>query len=250
MQGEACTQAVDHAIKTGYTHIDTAELYENEEAIGKVVKDAHRKALFLTSKVWRSHLDKDGVIDVCNASLKRLNAPYLDLYLIHWPDRNADYARVLDGFKALLDQKKIRSVGVSNFTIEHLKHILPLAKERGIPIVNNQVEYHPGLNQQALLDFCNKNNIVVTAYSPLGRAKWLNNSVLKKIGKSHQKSPAQVALRWALQKNMVVIPKASQPNHIDQNLDVFDFSLSPEELKRIDELGSDHRLIDPPFAKF
>jgi len=251
--GEPAMLGIDYfrkAIELGMTHIDTAELYGNEAEIGKAISGHDRGRLFITSKVQPGNLSYENVIMAAEGTLQRLGTGYLDLYLIHWPNRKADMKSAVQGFKKLMDDGKIRAFGVSNFTINHLKDTIETAKQAGLRISNNQVEYHPGLNQQELLDFCKKHDIAVTGYSPLKRGKLAGDGRLKDIADKYGKSPAQVSLRWMIDKGMIVIPKSSSEAHLKENLDVLDFQLGEDEIKAIDSLGDSDRMIMPGWADF
>lgn len=251
LQAEECKKVVLQALAAGYTHIDTAQMYANEDQVGAAISQigTPRKDLFITSKVWRSNLAKDDVRKACVSSLQKLGIDYLDLYLIHWPNKDIPIRQTLEGFKGLVDDGLVKSVGVSNFTIAHLKEALPIADELGLPLVVNQVEFHPSLYQRDLLDFCSQHDIVLTAYSPLGRGEDVDNAIVRDIAKQHDCSPAQVVLRWSLQKGCVVIPKASSKQHLEENLDL-DFLLSDEQMSLIDGLDKGNRVVDPDFAEF
>lgn len=247
LQGRECVDTVKTAFQLGYRHFDTAVSYGNEEEIGEALKGTDREGVFLTSKVRPLELAYEDVIASCKQSLERLKTNYLDLLLIHWPNEEIPVNDTFLAFKKLIDQKKIRSFGVSNYTIERLNTELPLAGEIGLDISVNQVEYHPGLNQEDLLDYCLDKDIALVAYSPLGRGDILAESVLGKIGQKYSKTKAQVSLRWLTQKGMAAIPKSSSRQHLQENLDIFDFSLTNEEIEAIDDLGNDQRLINPEF---
>lgn len=247
LTGRECIKAVKGALKLGYTHIDTATIYGNEGEIGLALKEAgvKRSGIFLTSKVWVDSLYYDGVLDACRKSLKALRTDYLDLYLIHWPSREFPMEETLDAMKRLAREGKARSIGVSNFTIPLLKEAL---KASGVPISVNQVEYHPYLNQGGLLEFCRDNRIVITAYCPLARKAILGDKTLSAIAGRKGKTTAQVSLRWLLQKGMAAIPKASSPEHLRENLDVFGWRLSPQEMRGIDNIGREKRMVNPYFG--
>lgn len=248
--GPTCTEVVKKALDMGYTHVDTAEIYGNEAEVGEGIKDAERSKLFITSKLWMTHYAKDDVLTACNDSLERLGTDYLDLYLMHWPRSDLNMKETLDGLKELYDQGKVKAVGVSNFTINHLKEILPYAQEIGLPITMNQVEFHPLLYQKELLEFCKEHDITVTAYSPLARGEVLENETLKRIAEKHDVSAAQIALAWLMHHGMVVIPKATSEKHLQSNLDSVEIALSSEEMDAIDGIDEQKRLIDPDFAEF
>jgi diketogulonate reductase-like aldo/keto reductase len=234
--------AVTTAIKNGYTLIDTASIYGNEEAVGKGIKASGvpRENLFITTKLWREFLSYEETKVELEKSLKRLAVDYIDLYLIHWPanaknydnwqQANADSWRAMEDLQA---EGKIKSIGVSNFFQEHLEALMKTAKVT--PAVN-QIEFHPGYWQQELTEYCQEKNIVVEAWSPLGKGVVFNNEVLTTIAKKHNKSVAQVCLRWVIQHDVIAIPKSTTPKRITENLEIFDFELTKEEMKLIDEL--------------
>lgn len=248
LKGKECTQAVKNALEIGYTHIDTAEIYENQKAIAPAIENINRDKLFITSKVWRERLKAGDVQQSIEETLGDLGVEYVDLLLVHWPNKDVPIRETLTALKQVQEKGLARAIGVSNFTIKHLKEALAAAQEVGVTINVNQVEYHPGLNQQELLDYCKNNDIVITAYSPLARGKLSRK--LKEIGKKYDKSDAQVALRWIIQKGIVAIPKASSIEHQEENMNIWDFSLADEEMEQIDALGDNDRLISPRFAEF
>jgi len=250
LNGEKCIFAVKKAIELGYVHIDTAERYGNQPEISEAIKDFDRSKLFLTSKVWHSNLRYDDVLEACEKTLKELNIDYIDLYLIHWPNSSIPLEGTFKAFKELITDGKVKSVGVSNFTTNHLKDALKIAEAAEVPITVNQVEFHPGLYQKDLLEFCRKNNIVVTAYSPLGSGALLQDKVIEEIANRYGKSLAQICLKWLLEKNLVVIPKASSEHHLKDNMEIFDWNLSKEDIEKIDLLGKSDRFVDPNFSEF
>lgn len=251
LTGQECIDSVKKALEIGYRHIDTAEIYRNEEEVGQAIKDSNipREEIFITTKVWQDQLNYDRVLKACEISLKKLQTDYIDLYLIHWPDKYLNMQEILKAFKLLYDKGKIKSFGVSNFTINHIKDTLKITNELNLPVTINQVEFHPLFYQKELLEFCNENNIKITAYSPLARGKVMEDPSLKNIAENHNKNPAQVGLKWMIQKNIIVIPKAAKENHIKDNFKL-DFNLSEEEMKIIDSIKTHERLINPGFAEF
>lgn len=250
MQGEDCINAVRDALALGYRHIDTAKVYGNESEIGKVISDFPREQLFITSKAWPQELTGKQLLEECNESLARLGTTYLDLYLIHWPNKSLDYKDIFTAFKQLYEEKKVRAVGISNFTTNHIKELLPLFTELDLPIVTNQIEYHPFLNQNKLLAYCEEHDMKVTAYSPLARGEVFESEKLRAIAQKYSKTVGQITLRWLIQKGMIVIPKASSHKHMKENMEVFDFILDEEDFTQIEELNKDERLVNPAFSEF
>jgi diketogulonate reductase-like aldo/keto reductase len=235
-------ESVRSAISNGYSLIDTAAIYGNEEAVGKGIKASgvSREDLYLTTKLWRESLGYESAKKEFEKSLKRLDVDYIDLYLIHWPANaknydnwqkaNADSWRAMEELQA---EGKIKSIGVSNFFQEHLEALFKTATM--IPSVN-QIEFHPGYWQQELVAYCKKQNIAVESWSPLARGKILGNEVLEAIAKKHNKSVSQVCLRWIIQHDVIVIPKSTSTKRIEENINLFDFELSKEEMQLIDTL--------------
>ncbi len=238
----AVENAVRWAVEIGYRHIDTAAIYGNEDAIGRVLPQlpVKREDLFITTKLWNDvqrEGNDDAVLRAFDQSLKKLGTDYVDLYLIHWPVKG-QYRRCWKVLEKLYEQKRTRAIGVSNFLIHHLKDLLSDASV--VPQVN-QVEFHPLLRQQELLDFCREHKIQHEAWSPLMQGHAGEVELLCKLGEKHGKSPQQVALRWALQKGSVVIPKSVNRERIAANAAIFDFELSGEEMASLDALDQDKR---------
>ena len=232
--GEATYKAVLDSINAGYRHIDTARAYDNEADVGRAVQDAdiNRKDLFITTKLWNRHQGYDEAIEACEKSLARLGCDYIDLYLIHWPLKD----KRNESWRALIElQKKglCRSIGVSNFTIDHLKE---LEDKFGVIPAANQVEFHPYHYQKDLLEYCNSKNIIIEAYSPLVHAKRMDEERLVAISEEIGKTPAQILIRWAMQRGMVVLPKSVNESRIIENFAVFDFEISDSLMKRLDDL--------------
>lgn len=234
--GQQCAQSVETALELGYRFIDTAQAYDNEEEVGKGLDTAEvdRDDVFLTTKVWRGHLQHEEVLRTVQESLNRLQVDYLDLLLIHGPHPRVSIEEPLEAMAELHQDGLVEHLGVSNFTRSQLKTAIE-ATDR--PIVTNQVMYHPYKDQSELKSFCDENGIALTAYSPLARAGVLDDEVLGGIGNRYDKSAAQVALRWLVQQDPVVaIPKATSREHIKTNLAVFDFELTEAEMSRIEAL--------------
>ncbi len=237
--GQVTQRAVEYALKIGYRHIDTARIYNNETDVGTALRKSgiKREDVFITTKLWNSDHGYETAIKACDDSLKRLGLKYLDLYLIHWPVpeiRNESW----DALSKLLKDGKCRSIGVSNYTIQHLTELLEDADV--VPMVN-QVEFSPFLYQKQLLDYCEKNKIQVEAYSPLTQGAKLNHPTVQQIAKKHGKTPAQVLIRWSLQHNLVAIPKSVREERIRENSQVFDYNLTSEDLRVLDSLDENFR---------
>lgn len=240
--GEAVATAVEAAIKAGYRHIDTAAVYENEKGVGTGIRNAGipREEIFVTSKLWNSERGYDKTMRAFEQSLDDLGLDHLDLYLIHWPAiaRQFDNWEQInkDTWRAFIDLYKagrIRAIGVSNFQPKHLNALMDMEI---IPSIN-QIEYHPGVMQQETVDFCNKNGILIEAWSPLGTGKMLNNQTLLGIAAKYNKSVAQLCIRWCLQHNTLPLPKSITPSRIVENANVFDFSIDDADMQTIDAMG-------------
>ncbi|WP_125583428.1 aldo/keto reductase [Levilactobacillus cerevisiae] len=235
---------IDAAWNAGYRMFDTAMMYRNEDILGPALQQVGipREGVFLTSKVAEVVQGYDRTMKAVEGSLKRLQTNYLDLLLVHWPVREYFF----DTWKAMEQLKAdglVKSIGVSNYTIAHLELLATQAKE--MPVVN-QVEYHPYLNQQALNDYDKEKNIVTEAWSPLGRRAVLDDPMIAKMAKHHQKSVAQIILRWELQHDLITIPKSTHPERITENAEIFDFDLSIDEMTMIDILNKNERTGNEP----
>jgi 2,5-diketo-D-gluconate reductase B len=244
--GEVCTRAVKNALEIGYRHIDTAHLYENHTAIAKAIADFPRDQLFLTSKLALGQLDKLSVAEACHLALTELGVDYLDLYLVHWPDRKRPMGTILQEMAELVQQGKVRHIGGSNFTIHHLQDALDLK----IPLVANQVEFHPYLYQKELLKLCNEKKIQLISYRSFGKGALLKDPLFREIGQKHGKTSAQVVLRWTVQKGIPVIPRSSSETHLRENFDLFDFTLTGDEMQQIDQCDRGQRFCAPDVADF
>ncbi len=246
--GQTCTEAVEAALKMGYRHIDTADAYGNHKEVGKGIKKSGvpREKIFLTSKVWYDKLHHDEVISSAERFLKELQTDYLDLLLIHWPNPAVPIKETLSAMQELQKQKKVRTIGVSNFTIPFLKEALATK----IPLMNLQVEFHPSFYQKELKKFCDKNELVLTAYSPIGHGHDLKIPLIQDLAKKYEKTPSQIILSWLIQKNIVVIPRSSSPERIKENLDATVFTLKAEDSAKIDALKEQQRQINPSWAVF
>jgi len=250
LRGQECTEAVQQALEIGYRHIDTSIDYENQEAIKKAMKGFNRKQLFITSKFELEMLNlkkiASSVEKTCDLALKQLGTDYVDLYLIHWPDKDLPMTEVFQAMELLVKKGKIKKAGVSNFTIHHLENLL----NDGCKPAANQVEFHPYLYQKELWDYCKTEKIQLIAYRPFGKGAILKDPVLKKIGAEHGKNTAQVLLRWFIQKEIPTIPKASSEKHLRENFAIFDFELSEKEIHAIDKLHQNKRFCNSEDAEF
>ena len=235
-----------HALELGYRHVDTAQMYQNEEGVGRGIRESRvaREEVFLTTKVWYDELTPDQVRQNIEERLRLLDTEYVDLLLIHWPNERVDLAQTLETFFELQEEGKIRHAGVANFPPDLMAESL----EYG-PLLTDQVEFHPYLDQPTLTDMAVEEDFMVTAYSPLAHGRAVNDEVLGNIGAEHGKSAAQVALRWLIQQEKVAaIPRSSDPDHREENVQVGDFELSDEEMERVRGLDRNGRIIDPSFA--
>ncbi len=240
--GTEGSEAVKNALKCGYRLIDTAEMYGNEAEIGRAIQSSgvSREDIFITTKLWRDHLGAKHVRPHFLNSIKKLGLDYLDLYLIHWPCTESKSpkwqqinAETWLEFEKLQQEGLVRSIGVSNFLPHHLE---PLLQNCSVKPAVNQIEFHPGYLQQEIYEKCRQEDILVQAWSPLARGKILNNEVLIAIAENYHKTVSQVALRWITEKGCVPIPKSNNLSRMAENLDVFDFKLSPSEMLAIDQM--------------
>ncbi|WNQ14069.1 aldo/keto reductase [Paenibacillus aurantius] len=244
--GDEVIQAVRHAIEAGYRAVDTAAGYQNEEGVGTAIKECSvpRDQLFLTTKLANSDHGYESTLRAFDESRRKLGVEYLDLYLIHWPGKDK-YKDSWRAFDKLYREGYIRAIGVSNFKIHHLESLREVSDT--VPAVN-QVEFHPLLRQQELLDYCQDKGIQLEAWSPLMQGK-LYLPLLKELAAKHGKTPAQVVLRWDLQHGVVVIPKSVHKERIVENSGIFDFALSDEDMTALDGLNQNHRFGSDPDDK-
>ena len=239
---EEAEAAVGQALEAGYRLIDTAKIYGNELGVGKALATCHvpRADLFITTKVWNADQGYENTLQAFDESLERLGLDYVDLYLIHWP--TPEFDTYVDTYKALekfYKEGRAKAIGVCNFDIEHLQRIMDECEV--MPTVN-QVECHPYLQQTELKNFCNEHGILLEAYSPLmNGTQVLEDPVIQEIANQYGKTPAQVILRWHLQSDVAVIPKTVTPSRMTENLNVFDFELSSDDLEKIAKLDRNER---------
>jgi len=245
LHGSDCEQVMTDAIDLGYRSIDTAESYGNESDIGKVINRYAREDLFITSKVSSEHLAPANILAACQASLKRLQTDYLDLYLIHWPNDTIDLKETMIAMNELIQQGWVHSIGVSNFNTHHLDDAMAASDK---PVCVNQIEYHAHRHRERLPAFCADHHIVITAYSPLARGEVLSDPVLQDIAHIHGRSAAQVSIKWLLQQGCVVIPKAARSEHLRENADLDGWALSDQEMERINAITVETRVWDKAYT--
>ena len=233
LKGPACREAVATAIELGYRHIDTAQMYANEREVGQGIaaSGVNEADLFVVTKIWKGDTTRQRVREKTLLSRDLLGIKQINLLLIHWPDPQTPLRETLEAMAELQNEGVVRYLGVSNFDASLLA-----AAQSITPILCNQVEMHPYQQQKELVAAAEKRSIAITAYSPLARGKVADDALLTQIGKDHGKTPSQVALRWLVQHDHVMaIPKASSRAHLQENIDVFDFTLSPEEMRRVEK---------------
>lgn len=241
LKGEECARAVASALEMGYRHIDTAWIYSNLGEVGEGLRASAvpRGEVFLTDKIWVDHLEPSRLLKQAEDQRKTLRTDYVDLLLIHWPTTAVPLKKTLEALFRLRQDGAARHIGVSNFNSTLLREALAAG-----PIFCNQVEYHPLLSQRTLLEICRKEDLLLTAYSPLARGEVTGEPVLQDIARKHGRNPAQVALRWLLQQEQVAaIPKASSPAHLKENLEALRFELDEEDMRRIKALPKDRRQV-------
>jgi methylglyoxal/glyoxal reductase len=250
-RGRATENAVSWALDAGYRHIDTAAMYGNETEVGAALKRAiaggsvRREEVFVTTKLWNSDHGYDEALRAFDASQRRLGLDQVDLFLLHWPVPK----RRLQSWRALervLGEGRCRAIGVSNFMVDHLEELLSHAK---VPPSVNQIELHPWCQQRDVVAFCSAHDIAVVAYSPLTKGAKLGDPSLATIAREVRRTPAQILLRWSLQKGFVTIPKSAKKERIIENAAIFDFSLGAEPMARLDRLNQDHHVTWDPRSE-
>ncbi len=249
LRDQDCVKGVLKALETGYRHIDTAQIYENEAEVGTGIKQSgiQRQDIFLTTKVWMDRVGNGALQKSVEESLNKLQTDYVDLLLIHWPEPSVPFAEQMQALMEVQKAGKTKLIGVSNFTTAQLKEV---TETLNAPVVTDQIEYHPFLTQKKVLEYLRSKNMFLTAYSPLARGKINDSPVLKEIGLKYGKNQGQITLRWLLQQgDVVAIPKAASEQNIKNNFDIFDFELSSDEMQKISALGRDAgRMVNPAWA--
>lgn len=248
--GKNTERAVSWALEAGYRLIDTAADYGNEEDVGRAIKKSGvpREQIFITTKLWNEDIRRGRAKEAFFSSFKRLGTDYVDMYLIHWPAQG--FEKAWQDMTEIYHEGWVRAIGVSNFEEHHARELMSVSDV--VPMVN-QIESHPYFNNQRLIDFCQKTGIPVTAYSPLGGSsiQLLNDPLLAELAETYEKTPAQIVLRWHIQRGVSAIPKSVTKKRIFENIDIFDFTLSDEDMKRISGLDKGLRVdADPDHFDF
>src|ERR1700720_3921975 len=248
LRGRTCARLVEQALRLGYRHIDTAQVYENEREVGEGLRASgvRRDDVFVTTKVWTTHFAPNDLERSTKESLAKLRLSEVDLLLLHWPNPQVPLAETLGALARVKKLGMVRHIGVSNFTVALIEEAVAACPE---PLVCDQVEYHPYLDQTKVREACVRNGMALVAYSPVAKGKVKNDATLLRIGRAHGKSPAQICLRWLVQQNVSAIPRTSRIERLSENIDIFDFDLSEDEMREISQLASAKgRLTDFGFA--
>jgi 2,5-diketo-D-gluconate reductase B len=248
LRGRTCARIVEQAIKLGYRHIDTAQVYENEREVGEGLRASgvRRDGMFLTTKVWTTHFAPHDLERSVKESLVRLRLSEVDLLLLHWPNPQVPLAETLGALAHARQLGLARHVGVSNFTVALIEEAVAASPA---PLACNQVEYHPYLDQTKVREACARHGLAMVAYSPVAKGRIKSDATLARIGRAHGKTPAQVCLRWLVQQGVAAIPRTSRIERLSENIDLFDFALSVEEMHEVFQMGgADGRMTDFAFA--
>lgn len=250
LRGEQCTRLVETAVRNGYTHIDTAQMYQNEREVGAGIRASgvDRDSLFVTTKIWPENYATDDFARAADERLELLNCGTLDLLLLHWPPRAVSMAEAVAGLNKAKRAGLARHIGISNFNVAQVEEAVALSDE---PLVCNQIEYHPLINQDKVRAACAGHGLAITAYCPIARNKVADEPVMIEIAQKHNASPAQIALAWlAGHGDVISIPRSSRPERLADNLQALDISLSGDEMARISALNSRNlRLVDPDSVR-
>jgi 2,5-diketo-D-gluconate reductase B len=248
LRGRTCARIVEQALKLGYRHIDTAQIYENEREVGDGLRASgvRRDDVFVTTKVWTSNFTPHVLERSAKESLVKLRMAEVDLLLLHWPNPHIPLSETLGALARARQMGLARHIGVSNFTVALIEEAVAACP---VPLVCDQVEYHPYLDQAKVLQACSDNGMALVAYSPIAKGRIKNDKVLAGIGETHHKTAAQVCLRWLLQQNVAAIPRTSKIERLSENIELFDFELSDDEMRQISAMSSPKgRLTDFGFA--
>jgi 2,5-diketo-D-gluconate reductase B len=248
LRGSTCARIVEAALRLGYRHVDTARMYGNEREVGEGLRAAGvpREEVFVATKVWPTDFAPRDLERSAKESLKELRLAEVDLLLLHWPNPLVPLADTLGALCKVKRMGLTRHIGVSNFTVALIEEAIRLATE---PLVTNQIEYHPYLDQSKVIAACRRHGMAVTAYSPIARGRTVGDRLLERIGRAHGKTAAQVSLRWLVQQGIVVIPRTSNPQHLVENLAIFEFELTPAEMTEVAALAHPRgRLVDASWV--
>jgi diketogulonate reductase-like aldo/keto reductase len=248
LRGRICARLVEQAIRLGYRHIDTAQVYENEREVGEGLRASRvrRDDVFVTTKIWTTHFAPNDLERSTKESLTKLRLSEVDLLLLHWPNPQVPLSETLGALARVKKLGMARHIGVSNFTVALIDEAVAACPE---PLACDQVEYHPYLDQTKVKDACGRHGMAVVAYSPVAKGRIRGDETLAGIGQAHGKTAAQVCLRWLVQQEVAAIPRTSKIERLSENIEIFDFVLSEDEMRRISEMGSAKgRLTDYAFA--
>lgn len=248
LRGAACARIVEQALRLGYRHIDTAAMYENEREVGEGLRASRvpRNEVFVTTKIWWTNFDAAALRRAAQDSLRKLGLGYVDLLLLHWPNASVALGETLGALNEVKRGGLVRHIGVANFTVDLLEQAVRLS---AAPLAVNQIEMHPYLDQTKVVEACRRHGVAVTAYSPIAKGDAVKDRTLIAIGAAHKKTPAQVSLRYLVQQGIVVIPRTGKIERLSENAEIFDFALSPEEMKAIRPLSrAGSRKVSPSWA--
>jgi len=248
LSGRTCARVVEQALRLGYRHVDTAQVYENEREVGEGLRASgvRRDDVFVTTKVWTTHFAPNDLERSARESLARLRLAEVDLLLLHWPNPHVPLSETLGALAHVKQLGMARHIGVSNFTVALIEEAVAACPE---PLICDQVEYHPYLDQNKVLEACARQGLALVAYSPVAKGRIKSDRTLSRIGQTHGKTAAQVCLRWLVQQNVAAIPRTSRIERLSENIDIFDFALSADEMHQIFEMRSARgRLTDFGFA--
>lgn len=248
LRGRTCARIVEQALRLGYRHLDTAQVYENEREVGDGLRASgvRRDDVFVTTKIWTNHFAPHDLERSAKESLVKLRMSEVDLLLLHWPNPHVPLQETLGALARAKQMGLTRHIGVSNFTVALIEEAVRDCPE---PLVCDQVEYHPYLDQAKVRDACAQNGMALVAYSPVAKGRIKNDPVLTRIGRDHRRSPAQICLRWLVQQGVSAIPRTSRIERLSENIGIFDFQLSDEEMDQIFALASPKgRMTDFGFA--
>src|ERR1700748_1776834 len=237
LRGRSCARLVEQALRLGYRHIDTAQVYENEREVGEGLRASgvKRDEVFVTTKVWTTHFAPPDLECSTKESLSKLHLSEVDLLLLHWPNPRVPLSETLGALARVKQLGMARHIGVSNFTVALIEEAVAACPE---PLVCDQVEYHPSLDQATVKDACARHGMAVVAYSPVARGRIKNDETLARIGQTYGKTAAQVCLRWLVQQDVCAIPRTSRIERLSENIGIFDFVLSDDDMRELSQMGS------------